>query len=284
MISSILALLTALVWALSVVLIRRGLDSSNFISVSLVITVVGAAVFAPLSLLLTPIESVNMYGFSLFLLAGFIQPGLVRLLYFKGMERVGASVNASIYASYPIFSSLIAAFLLNEELTIGVWLGIVCVVFGAIMVQRAMYGGVVFRGDVKDLIYPFLAAILVGFSYVVKKEGLNVCDVPVMGVAVGYVTAFLLYLPIMFMNPTLLNKYSFKLFWKSGIGLCIGHLLSFYALRYGDVSTVTPLIQVEPLFIFLLIHYYLKGIEKIPPKLVVGAIIIILGAILVVLA
>ena len=284
MISSILALLTALVWALSVVLIRRGLDLSNFISVSLVITVVGVVIFIPLSLLLTPIEYVNMYGFSLFLLAGFIQPGLVRLLYFKGMERVGASVNASIYASYPIFSSLIAVFLLNEKLTIGLWLGIVCVVFGATVVQRAMYGDVVFRGCVKELIYPFLAAVLVGFSYVIKKEGLNVCDAPIMGVAIGYVAALLLYLPIMLRNPALLNKYSFKLFWKSGIGLCIGHLLSFYALRYGDVSTVTPLIQVEPLFIFLLIHYYLKGIEKIPLKLVAGAITIILGAILVVLA
>jgi drug/metabolite transporter (DMT)-like permease len=284
MVSSILAILTAFIWALSVVLVRKGLDSSNFVSASLVITVVGAVIFTPLSLLLTPMESVNIYGFSLFLLAGFIQPGLVRLLYFKGMEKVGASVNASIYASYPIFSSLTAVFLLNEELRIGLWIGIVCVVFGAVMVERAMYGSVVFRGCVRDLIYPFLAAVLVGFSYVFKKEGLNVCDTPIMGVAVGYAAALILYLPIMFMNPTLLGRNSFKLFWKPSIGLCIGHLIMFYALRYGDVSTVTPLIQVEPLFIFLLIHYYLKGIEKIPPKLVVGAITIILGAVLVVLA
>jgi len=225
-----------------------------------------------------------MYGFSLFMLAGFISPGLVRLLYFKGMEEVGASVNASIYSSYPVFSSLIAAFLLSEELTFGAWLGVVCVMFGAIVVQRVMYGGVAFRDGVKMLIYPFLAAILAGLSYVVKKEGLNVCDVPIMGAAIGYAAAFLLYLPIMFRSPALLNKHSFKLFWKPGIGICIGHLLLFYALRYGNVSTVTPLIQVEPLFIFLLIRYYLKGIEKIPPKLVVGAITIILGAVLVVLA
>jgi drug/metabolite transporter (DMT)-like permease len=58
----------------------------------------------------------------------------------------------------------------------------------------------------------------------------------------------------------------------------------FYALRYGDVSTVTPLIQVEPLFIFLLIHYYLKGMEKISLRLVAGSVAIILGAILVVSA
>jgi drug/metabolite transporter (DMT)-like permease len=200
------------------------------------------------------------------------------------MEGVGASVNASIFASYPIFSSLIAVFLLNEELRIGLWIGIVCVVLGAVMVERAMYGGVGFRGRVRELIYPFLAAILSGFSYVVRKEGLNLCDAPIMGVAIGYAASLILYLPIMFMNPTLLNRNSFKLFWKPGVGLCIGYLLSFYALRYGDVSTVTPLIQVEPLFIFILIHHYLKGVEKISLRLVAGAVTIILGAILVVLA
>jgi len=124
-----------------------------------------------------------------------------------------------------------------------------------------MHGDVMFRGCVRDFIYPFLAAILAGFSYVFKKEGLNLCDAPIMGVAVGYDAALLLYLPIMFMNPTILSKNSFKLFWKTGLGLCIGHLLMFYALRYGDVSTVTSLIQVEPLFILILIHHYLKGVE-----------------------
>lgn len=288
MIDSILAILTALIWAVSVVLIRRGLNTSNFISVSLVITIVGAVIFIPLALLLTPLESINMYGVLLFLLAGFLQPGLVRLLYFRGMEGIGASINAAIYASYPIFSSLIAVALLNEKLTFRLWLGIICVVCGAVIVQKAMYSGnVELKSRVKELIYPILAAVLVGFSYVIKKKGLNICDTPIMGVAIGYVAAFCLYiliLPIISRSSTLIDKYSFKLFWKPGVGLCIGHLLAFYALKYGNVSTVTPLIQIEPLFIFLLIHYHLKDIEKITSKLIIGAIAIILGAILVTIA
>jgi drug/metabolite transporter (DMT)-like permease len=93
--------------------------------------------------------SVNIYGFSLFLIAGFISPRLSGLLYLKGMERVGASVNASILASRPIFGSIIASLLLNEELTIETWIGIVCVVLGAVMVGGAIYGDIEFRGCVR---------------------------------------------------------------------------------------------------------------------------------------
>lgn len=289
MVDSILAVLVALIWALSVTLVRRGINKSNFLSVSLVITIVGAIIFIPLALLLTPLSSMNIHGVLFFLLAGFLQPGLTRLLYFKGMERVGASVNASIFASNPIFSSLIAAIILGERLTLGAWIGIVCVVCGAVIIQAAMHGDRVrLGGNIRGLAYPFLASILVGFSYVIRKEGLNVCDTPIMGVAIGYTATFILYisiLPLLRVKASaILGKQSFKLFWKSGVGLCIGHLLSFYALRYGSVSTVTPLIQMEPLFILLLIRYYLKGIEEIPFKLVIGAIVIILGAILVTVA
>lgn len=288
MISSILAIVVALIWALSATLARREIDKSDFFSASIVTAIVGVTILIPLALLLTPLSSINIYGVLLFLLAGFFI-GFVRLLYFKGMEEVGASVNASIYASNPIFSALIAAILLGEELTYGAWIGIVCVICGASVIQRAMYiDDLKSESKMGGIIYPLLAAILAGFSYVIKKQGLNLCDAPIMGAATGEVATLCLYLLI---GPTLpsikhsvLDKQSFKLFWRPGLGICIGNLLLFYAFRYGDVSTVVPLIRIEPLFIFLLTHYYLKGVEAISLKLVIGAITIILGAILVVIA
>jgi drug/metabolite transporter (DMT)-like permease len=282
-ISSTLAVLAALIWALSIVNIRRGLCSSNFISVSLVITIVGAAILVPLSLVSTPIESINVHGFLLFMLAGFFSPGLVRLLYFKGMEKVGASANASIYASYPVFSSLLATLLLGEELTVKVWIGVICVVLGAMIVQKAMHNDAAIKGGPRDLAYSLMAAISSGLAFVFKKEGLNVCDLPILGTATGYVVAILLYLPITLKRPALLNKEAFKLFWGPSVGLCAGHLLVFYALKFGEVSRVTPLLQLEPLFIIFLVRYYLKGVEETPFRLIIGALMIILGATLVIL-
>lgn len=116
-----------------------------------------------------------------------------------------------------------------------------------------------------------------------KKEGLNVCDLPILGTATGYVVAILLYLPITLKRPALLNKETFKSFWGPSVGLCAGHLLVFYALKFGEVSRVTPLLQLEPLFIIFLVRYYLKGVEETPFRLIIGALMIILGATLVVL-
>ena len=288
MFGAVLAIAIALIWGFSTVLVRRDLDRSNYFSVSLVITVVGLILFIPLIFFSISLYSVNVYSLLFFFLAGVFHPGFVRLLYFKGMEKVGASVNAAIYASNPIFSSLIAVVLLGERLEFIDWIGILFVVLGAILIESINRNGVHFNMR-KELVYSFLAALLVGFSYVARKEGLILWDAPIVGAIISYVAALLVYscmLPFLSngSNDKVLNRKVFKLFWKAGVGISIGQLLSFYALRYDNVSTVVPLIQIEPLFIFLFVRYYLKNIEIISRRLVFGTIIIILGVFVVMLS
>jgi len=104
MFESVFAISQALVGAFSLTLVRRELDKANFLSVSLVLSIVGTGTFVPLALLLTPLHSVRVEGAILFLLAGFLSPGFARLLHFRGMEKLGASTNASIFASNPLLS------------------------------------------------------------------------------------------------------------------------------------------------------------------------------------
>lgn len=288
MLGALLAIMIALIWGFSTVLIRRDLSKSNYFSVSLVITIIGLIVFIPLTTFSISLNSININGLLFFFLAGIFHPGFVRLLYFKGMEKVGASINAAIYASNPIFSSLIAVILLGEKLKPIGWIGILCVVFGAILIETINRNHT--QSSIKKgLLYSFSAALLVGFSYIARKEGLIFWDSPIIGATVSYIAALLVYscaLPFLSnkINNKILNRSNFKLFWKAGVGISIGQLLSFYALKYDNVSTVVPLIQIEPLFIFLFIHYYLKSIEIISRKLVLGTIIIILGVFLVMLS
>lgn len=71
------------------------------------------------------------------------------------------------------------------------------------------------------------------------------------------------------------------MFWKACVGLSIGWLLAFFALSYERVSTVTPLLQTESLFIIIFSHMLLKKLEHISLGLVVGALFIVFGVTLI---
>jgi drug/metabolite transporter (DMT)-like permease len=70
------------------------------------------------------------------------------------------------------------------------------------------------------------------------------------------------------------------LFWVAGVGQAITWMLSFYALSYDDVSVITPLLSIEPVFVALFAYLYLRKIERVSPKLV-SIVLTVLGVVLV---
>jgi len=283
MTGTVLALLAALFYSLSMVLVRKSLDKSNFLSVALVITVTGNIILWSLALLFTHLKSVNLEGFLFFAIAGMLAPGVTRLLYYKGMEVVGLSVNASIFAAYPLCSSIFAVLLLRETLSAENWIGIVCIVVGVVLIERNF--GKPKTGSERtlkrSLVFPLLATLTVSLSTIVRKHGLNICNEPLLGVAIGYSSTFLLYLVLsIFSNckrGSMFSGKDFRLFWKAGVGMSLAWILSFYALRHERVSIVTSLIQTEPLFILFFTHLYLKELECVSFKLLISALLIVTG-------
>ncbi|RLG51467.1 MAG: hypothetical protein DRN96_05285 [Thermoproteota archaeon] len=227
-----------------------------------------------------------MHGVLIFLAAGFLHPGVVRILYFKGMEEVGASANASIFATYPLFSTVIAMLLIGERPQVKVLAGALCVVVGAALVQRSISS--IGEGSWRKLAYPASAALTTALGYVVRKAGLKLYNEPLVGVALGFLSASILYSILLTASPALrsyttLDAESFKLLWKGAVGMCLGWVFSFYALRYADVSVVTPILGSEPLFVSLFSYMFLKEIETVTSELIAGALSIMLGVILVTL-
>jgi DME family drug/metabolite transporter len=120
MIGVVLALLSAAASGISVVLVRKYSAGSSVFNMSLVITLVGMLILWPLAFSVTNFDSINAVGFLFFAISGVLSPGLVRLFYYKGLKNLGASINSSIFAVYPLYSSLLALVLLRELPT--VWL------------------------------------------------------------------------------------------------------------------------------------------------------------------
>lgn len=284
MIEALLAVFGSMLFGLAAIQNRRGLEKSNFISAILVVTIVGNIIFSSLVFLLVPLNSIDPMGTLFFVLAGLLTPGLARLTYFKGMERLGASLNASLNAIWPLFSSIVAVFVLDERLTVGIWIGMPCIVIGGILLERSMHSrdGGSLKGTRKDLIYPLLCAFLAGSATVVRKIALNVYDEPVMGVSLGYLTSLCVYVFLLTLSRDIrrsasLGKQSFRLFGKAALFMCGGWFCSLYALRYGKVIVVSSLRNTEPIFVLLFTHLFLRRLEKISLKLVVGTIVTLLG-------
>lgn len=287
MIGIFFALLSALAYGFSVVLVRKRLDESNLIPVALVITAIGNIILWPFALIFTNLKTINIEGVLFFAIAGLIHPGIGRLLYYKGMKAVGVSINASIFATYPMYTSILAVFFLGDVLTSENWIGIICIVIGVVFIEKIISKpeagpkGILRKG----LVFPLFTSLIVAFGHVVRKQGLNIYNEPLLGVAIGYSLSLLLYLFMSISSHTTRSSVSlgrdFRLFWKAGVGLSLGWVLFYYALSLERVSIITPIKQTEPLFILFFTYLYLKELERISFKLIITTLLIVIGVLLV---
>jgi len=282
------AILAALFWGIGAISLRKAMLGSDYFSATLVVTIVGLVIFWPIVFLFTDLSSINWQGAIFFIVAGAFTPSFTRLLNFRGIEKLGVSLNFSAFAIWPVFSSILAILLLAENLTLQIAGGTALVMVGVISVERSMVRSNSKSMKVRrfDLIYPLSSAVLAGFGLVFRKIGLNIYDEPILGLAIGYLIALCIYAVILTYSDNLrrsvsFGKHSFRVFWVSGIWLSIGWLFYFYAVELGKVIIVSPILSLHPLFVVALSLIFLKKLEAITVKLVVGTLVIILGVVLV---
>ncbi len=286
MIGAVLAILSAATSALSVVFVRKHSNNSSTFNISLAITWVGMIALWPFTFISTNFSNTNLIGIALFAVSGLLTPGFVRLLYYQGMKKLGAPINSSYFAIYPLYTALLAVLFLGEILAPSTWIGIVFVFFSGILVEWSSRDvGYTFKHSKYDLVYPILGGIALGVGSILRKYGLNLFDAPVLGVSVAYTASLLPFLIVLALSSSTRNELSLKrdarLFWIAGIGQAITWLLAFAALSFDDVAVVTPLLCVEPVFVALLAFFYLRKIERVSPKLAVSIVLSVLGVVLV---
>jgi drug/metabolite transporter (DMT)-like permease len=259
---------------------------SNAFNVSVLISCVGLAILWPLAAILTDFGAANTEGLILFGVGGMLTPGLVRLFYYGGLKRLGTSVNSSVFSVYPLYSALLAVLLLNEILTLQNWIGVVSIILGVIFVEmnfRKMNGGN--KSVTRSLFFPVLGGLTLGASTILRKYALNLYNAPVLGIAVAYTCSFLPYVIILALHKptreTLSLKKEFRFFWAAGVGQAVSWILAFYALSLQEVSVITPLVSIEPLFVAFFAYFYLREQEFVSPRLIASILLTVLGVILV---
>jgi uncharacterized membrane protein len=219
-----------------------------------------------------------------FIAGGIFAPGLGRILSYLGIERVGVARSVSIVNSSPLFASILAVFLMEETWTFQNFVGTSLVILGLVILSRSQAEQKQWR--MIDLIYPLMAALSFGISSNLRKLGLLVENLPLMGSVVTATTA--LFLAVLVLSaqggPRVfkLSRRSLGWFLAGGVGNTAAMLSVFYALSFGKVVIVEPLVSTNPVLTILLSAIFLRDLEAITLRVVVGAICTVGGTILVV--
>jgi uncharacterized membrane protein len=140
------------------------------------------------------------------------------------------------------------------------------------------------KHDRKNLLFPIIGGVALGIGSILRKYALVLFDAPVLGVAVAY-SFSLLPFAFMLYSSTVRKEFTFKkdvrLFWVAGVGQAITWILAFYALSFENVSVITPLLSIEPVFVAVFAYLYLRQIEQLTHKLLLSIVLTLLGVILV---
>ena len=274
------ALASALLSAVATILIQRGLRRSNFYAGFWVNVVVGAIGLWSAVLALVPSTDYSWRAVPYFMLSGLVGTAAGRLFRVVAIEKVGASVAASINNLNPLISTGLAILLLGEHVTLPIFTGTVVIVLGTILLSRSGRQ-VGFRAG--DLIYPFLSASCFGIVAIIRKLGLAKAG-PLFGAAINMTSAmvFATAFVVATGNAGALrcDRRSLLYFVIAGIAENTGVFLFLLALGLGEVSVVSPLAGTAPLFVVLLAFLFPTAAERLSGRIVAGAVLIVLGVFL----
>ena len=275
---------TALCFSIAHVFVRRGLVHSNAFTGSLISLGTSAAIFWVLVLFLVPLSALLTPAIGYFIVAGVFAPAIGQTLGYIGMERIGVARSSPIVNTSPIFSSIFAVFFLGEVWVAQNILGTCLVILGVIILSSSKPA----EGEwqKKDIIYPLLGAVAFGVSTTLRKTGLLTVQVPLLAAAVTVGTAFFVLLGIIQLQGGLrvlkFNRLSSG--WLVGAALVnTGAILSFFAaLNVGKIVRVEPLVACNPLLTILWTSIFLRQIEPLTVRIVLGALVTVAGTVLVV--
>ena len=275
----------ALCFSIAHILIRRGLIESNamtgsFISLSMSAVVLWLAVpfFVPLTALWNPAALI-------FIAAGIFAPGIGRTLSYVGIEKIGVARSVPIANSSPIFASIFAVIFLAEAWVLQNVIGTLLVISGVIVLSMAKPA----QGEWRkiDVIYPLIGALAFGASTTLRKAGLGFINIPLLAAAVTAGAAAIFSFILLQIQG---GKEAFKLtrrgaawLFPAGVFNTAAMLSVFFALSHGKVVIVEPLVSSNPVTTLLLTSVFLRDVESLTLRVILGAALTVTGTILVVL-
>ena len=279
--AQLLALITSVCYAAALVASRRGLkystpDSVTWVSILVQNVSLWSAVF-----LTGGIPRVSWLAVGIFCVVGTFQMG-VRLFAYTGVLKIGASRSSSLQSISPLISATIAIAILKEPAGTLIMAGTVLVVCGIILVSwKAERELPSFRWW--HLLLPVGAACLTGMNHPLRRYAFSLSNEPLFFAAfMGLVSlvGFFIYRAV--------SPHKQRLAWNAGarwpflwtgIFETLSIVFIMTSLSLGRVVVVAPIAATYPVWALIGAKLFLRDVEKIGLKTIIGILSVVVGTI-----
>ena len=276
-----LAFTSALLSAVATVLIRAGLQRYGPFTALWINMLVGTlGLWLAVALTGGPGHP-SFRSLAFFMLAGLIGTFIGRLLRFMSIETAGPSISAALVNLNPLVSTGLAVLLLGEHVTLPLLAGTLVTIAGTTLLSL---GGRAVGVRPVLLLLPLGSACCFGTVAVLRKMALDGAGV-VIGAAANVTMAFVAFTLFLLASrqhdAMRCRGRSLVYFVGAGVAENLGVFLVLVALGFGAVSVVAPLTIISPIFVLLLSFTFLRGLEILNARLVLGTVLIVLGVYLI---
>ena len=275
----LLASITAICYAVALVSSRLGLKYSTPDTVTLVSILVQNVTLWSAVYLTGGIPRVSRIAVGIFCIVGTFQMG-VRLLAYTGVLKIGTSRSGSLQSIGPLFSAAIAISILDEPVTMLIIAGTFLVVGGVVLVSWKPEREVPsFRWWY--MLLPVGAACLTGMNHPLRRYAFSLSDEPLFFSAFMGLVSLVGFAVYRWASPHRQrlnwNRKALGPFLWTGIFETLSIVLIMTSLSVGPVVVVAPIASTYPVWALIGAKIFLRDVEKITMKTVIGILSVVAG-------
>lgn len=277
----IVALIPSFLFSFSSIMTRRGLEGSTPNTGSFVVLIVNFVAFL-IALVLVDFSQITFsWHWFAFMAAGLSSPALSLFFLYRSISHFGVAPTNALVNSHAFFGPLLAILILGERPHPAIWFGIALLFAGVWFLM----GGGDLRKELRHVWIPLMSALAFALAHNLRKIGFGGMDSLLFG---GFLqgTSAVLVGPFVLKLATggqayVFNRKSVWFFLLAGLAMSAALFSLLFALRGGRVSLVGPIMATGPLFALLQTKIFLGGREKLTPRIIGGACLIVIGVVVV---
>ena len=215
-----------------------------------------------------------------FALAGILGPGVSQILFTLAIRDAGPSRASATVGMAPLFAVTFAVVLLDEPLVAGILLGAVLIVMGGILL--ASEGGRPEHVKTVGLVFALAAAcVFASRDTFARRLAVDTDVSPELAISATLLAGAVTILVAVVVSRRTLVPRSWPAFVPAGLLFGLSYVSLYEAFFRGRLSVVAPLVATESLWGVGLSALFLRRIEGVGRRLVLGALFVVAGGIVI---